>query len=414
MDRYEPKNREQIEFLERSNKLFEDLDKIAVTNFGLSFFESIVRLLAEFIPANSIYFGQIRNKKLSTLATMIQGEISSNYQYAIKKELLVEILEKEELLIEENISESFRDDKLLQDAIAKSGYGIALKENNKNIGVIIILSNQKLNITDEIKSIVNRVALKVSAEIKRREIVRKLAASERKLKQSNTLKNKLFSIISHDLKNSFNNITLISDSMMLDYKSNDFHDFPNQIEMMSKSAIQASELLENILEWSVEQLKGKEFKQENIDLLDVFTATLSKLNHLAEQKGISVKADIELSTKLFADRNMLETILRNLITNAIKFTNNGGEIVVSARPTKNHNYHEISVTDNGVGIPEDKADSIFDNDEIYSTRGTENEKGTGLGLMLCKEFVEKHEGEIWVESEINKGTSFKFTLPSAI
>lgn len=414
MDRYEPKNREQIEFIERSNKLFEDLDKIAVTNFGLSFFESIVRLLAEFIPANSIYFGQIRNKKLSTLATMIQGEISSNYQYAIKKELLVEILEKEELLIEENISESFRDDKLLQDAIAKSGYGIALKENNKNIGVIIILSNQKLNITDEIKSIVNRVALKVSAEIKRREIVRKLAASERKLKQSNTLKNKLFSIISHDLKNSFNNITLISDSMMLDYKSNDFNDFPNQIEMMSKSAIQASELLENILEWSVEQLKGKEFEQENIGLLEAYTATLSKLDHLAEQKGISVKADIEPNTKLFADRNMLETILRNLITNAIKFTHNGGDIVVSARPIKGHNYYEISVTDNGVGIPEDKVDLIFDNDEIYSTRGTENEKGTGLGLMLCKEFVEKHEGEIWVESEINNGTSFKFILPSAI
>ena len=129
-------------------------------------------------------------------------------------------------------------------------------------------------------------------------------------------------------------------------------------------------------------------------------------------KNILMENKIDPSTLINADKNMLSTILRNLISNAIKFTPQEGKICVSA--SENKEYIEVSVTDTGVGIEEKYIPLLFRIDNKYSTPGTNNETGTGLGLILCREFVEKHKGKIWVESEINKGSRFIFTLPKNI
>jgi signal transduction histidine kinase len=131
----------------------------------------------------------------------------------------------------------------------------------------------------------------------------------------------------------------------------------------------------------------------------------------ANQKSISISVDIPANAQIFADKEMVGTILRNLISNAIKFTNKGGHIDVIAE--QNRNEISISVIDDGVGINPDRFEKLFRIDEDHSTLGTQNEKGTGLGLMLCKEFVERHGGKIWVESTLGKGSRFYFTIPKS-
>jgi signal transduction histidine kinase len=136
---------------------------------------------------------------------------------------------------------------------------------------------------------------------------------------------------------------------------------------------------------------------------------LDILKPYANNKSITIRAINTENTLVFADINMLNTILRNLISNAIKFTNNGGLIIVYAQ--QNNSDITVTVSDNGVGIPNDVKAQLFDITKTHSSKGTANEKGTGLGILLCKEFVEKHGGKIWVESEVGKGSEFKFTLP---
>jgi len=136
-----------------------------------------------------------------------------------------------------------------------------------------------------------------------------------------------------------------------------------------------------------------------------------ELQAAANQKEIQLIETISDNEMIFADKSMITTILRNLISNAIKFTNRAGNITISSKKQENSDFVEISVADTGVGIPKDKIDDLFRIDKNTSTQGTENETGTGLGLILCKEFIEKHGGEIWVESKEGIGSTFLFSIP---
>jgi signal transduction histidine kinase len=152
-----------------------------------------------------------------------------------------------------------------------------------------------------------------------------------------------------------------------------------------------------------------EFKPSNLLLRPIIQEIVKLTTTAAKIKNISVSYVQSEEIEIYVDQNMLMTILRNLISNAIKFTNSGGKIDI--RAISNPTCTEIIVSDNGVGINEKIKNKLFSLDENYSSTGTANEKGTGLGLLICKEFVEKHGGKIWVESESGKGSDFKFTLP---
>jgi signal transduction histidine kinase len=146
-----------------------------------------------------------------------------------------------------------------------------------------------------------------------------------------------------------------------------------------------------------------------LSFADICRDILKTLNINAGLKNITIDYSATDHINVFADNDMLKTVLRNLVSNAIKFTNNGGAINITAEQT--HSNITISVSDNGVGIKPDNLTKLFDISQVLSTTGTAKETGTGLGLLLCKEFVEKHGGKIWVESESGKGSNFKFTLP---
>ena len=231
------------------------------------------------------------------------------------------------------------------------------------------------------------------------------------LQQANATKDKFFSIISHDLKSPFNAILGFSNILVKNHKKYDAEKREKLIISVNNSAKSAFKLLENLLTWSRSQSGVIQYSPEKLHLKILLFEALFDLQGQADKKNINILDDISENELIFADKNMIATTLRNLISNAIKFTNKDGSIIMSSKNQKDSNFLEISIMDTGVGIDKEKLQKIFDISEKTSTSGTDNETGTGLGLMLCKEFVEKHGGEIWVESEIGKGSTFIFTLP---
>ncbi len=211
------------------------------------------------------------------------------------------------------------------------------------------------------------------------------------------------------MKGPFNGIIGLSELLL--EKDNDLNnEEANEfIELIHQSSKNTFSLLENLLSWAQSQTGSLTFNPKKTDLSAIVCKTVHLLTNIAKNKNISIHSEIEKNQFVTADSNMLETIFRNLISNAIKFTENNGEITLSMK----RESHQVifSVKDSGIGIAPEKITSLFAINKRKTTSGTNNESGTGLGLMLCKDFVEKHGGKIWVESEIAKGSIFKFTIP---
>ena len=243
------------------------------------------------------------------------------------------------------------------------------------------------------------------------EMNKRIAASEEKLKRSNTSKDKFFSIIAHDLKTP---ITGFHGMTKLLYEEKDKmskEEMDEFTEMLFSSSQQVTKLLDNLLQWSRIQRGVLEYNEEQfqLDLVVKFIADLFQPNIQAKRIELINKIDEEIWVK--ADNNAVNTTLRNLISNAIKFTNFGGKITIDAKEMED--FFAISVTDTGVGMEKDDMNKIFKIDKHHSTTGTNNETGTGLGLILCKDLVNLCGGEITVDSTPGVGTTFTFTLKKA-
>ncbi|MFZ4457251.1 MAG: hybrid sensor histidine kinase/response regulator [Bacteroidales bacterium] len=237
----------------------------------------------------------------------------------------------------------------------------------------------------------------------------KLRQQSKMLEELNSTKDKFFSIIAHDLRNPFSVLLGMSDLLLSNYESYDDETRLELISIQNETTKQTFKLLENLLEWAKIQRSAFDFVRQEINLNETIDQCVSHHKEISKQKEITINHELSGPVRLFADSNMVQTVLRNLLMNAIKFSNKGGEITISAAEQE-HSF-EITVKDNGVGISPENIQKLFKIENSITTKGTANEKGTGLGLMLCKEFVEKHGGKIWVESELGKGSAFKFTIP---
>ncbi|OJJ22062.1 hypothetical protein BKI52_08465 [marine bacterium AO1-C] len=263
-----------------------------------------------------------------------------------------------------------------------------------------LLSTQKdelVNKNQEIRQ-KNEEILTINEQIK---------TQQEELHHLNQFKDKLLSIISHDLKSPLNTLQGTLSLFEADALT------PDELQKLTielRSKMQATRyLMENILQWAMMQMEKVAFNPCPVDLCALVTDTLNVLD-ITQNKSIQLQNNIHQGTTIFADQQMVALVIRNLTANAIKFTHKNGQVQVFAQP-HNHSHLEIAVQDNGLGIPDHVKPYIFDSNHTYSTEGTAHEKGTGLGLLLCKEFIEKNRGKIWVESTQGVGTTFKFTLP---
>lgn len=237
----------------------------------------------------------------------------------------------------------------------------------------------------------------------------KVKAQNDELEDLNATKDKFFSIISHDLKGPLNSLTSFSGLLMNHTSSLSTEEIQMLAKDLDKSLKNLFALLENLLQWSRSQTGNIEFTAEEFDLTEMLNENKKLLDKQAENKKIDIEVKNTKPIKVKAHLNSITTVIRNLLSNAIKFTDEGGQIKMGV--VVESNQYVVKIADNGVGMPKDVASKIFRIDTKHSTQGTAKEKGTGLGLILCKEFVEKNGGKIWVKSEEGKGTIFSFSLP---
>lgn len=240
-----------------------------------------------------------------------------------------------------------------------------------------------------------------------------LQALNTELTASNEQKNKLFSIIGHDLRNPISGSLQLLDLTLNDFESSSADEVHAYLSMMKTELSNANVLLEDLLTWAKSQFNAVSFNPVEIEnLKGLFDKCIQTVSPMAVKKKINIITSLKGDLLLHADTGMLETIIRNLLSNAVKFTNRGGTIGLKA--VGNDNGVLFSIKDNGLGIPKHKINDLFKKNSNYTTFGTSGEKGTGLGLSLCNDFVLKHGGALWVESEEGIGTTFYFTIPELL
>lgn len=237
----------------------------------------------------------------------------------------------------------------------------------------------------------------------------KLKESEVRLRELNATKDKFFSIIAHDLKNPFMAILGFSDLLVEKISDKDYESIEEYANIIRNSSQQVLSLLTNLLQWASSQTGKIQFNPEMIEIGALINEVTELSKGAALQKSITISKKLPPNFLVFADKSMISTTLRNIISNAIKFTKPGGKVNISAM--KKQDELLITISDNGIGMKKDALKRLFGIDDGYSSHGTQNEPGTGLGLILCKEFVQRHKGKIWAESVQGKGSRFHFTIP---
>ncbi len=264
-------------------------------------------------------------------------------------------------------------------------------------------------VMDEKENIIRIIAIDTDiTEMKEAE--EQIEEQRDELRKLNATKDKFFSIIAHDLKNPFHSIMGFSDLLTRSYNNIEEDKKKEFIKLINESSSSAYGLLENLLNWARAQTNRIKYNPSKIDLAVIAKEVFQMMSVNAENKNIRLKYPENFNkVYAFADYNMVYTVIRNLTSNALKFTEAGEEVSISTR--KKDNRIEVSISDTGVGMTKEEQDKLFRLDEFHTTTGTSGEAGTGLGLIVCREFILKHGGDIEVESEKGKGSTFKFTLP---
>jgi signal transduction histidine kinase len=230
------------------------------------------------------------------------------------------------------------------------------------------------------------------------------------LKELVATKDRFFNIIAHDLISPFNAILGFTDSLKKEAATIDRGELQLFANLLRETAYNSYRLVQNLLEWSRLQTKKMSYEPQMLSVSEIIEEAIKPLHGQAISKRIAIKINASIPLQVFADSYMLSTVIRNLVSNAIKFSNSETTITVSAYPGEENTI--ISIADQGVGIRPETREHLFDLTANHSTKGTENENGTGLGLLLCKEIIDRHKGKIWCESEPGRGTTFSISLPA--
>ena len=263
-----------------------------------------------------------------------------------------------------------------------------------------------------------RKMLENQVEERTREIAKQkeeIESQRDSLQELNSTKNRLFRIIAHDLKNPMTALMSITQSLTMAYHELEETDREEAIRQVDKAAGDLLRLLDNLLQWTTSQTGKMLFNPERFDLSVTANESHSLAEPLARKKKIVLESNIPEGSWVKADRNMISTVFRNLLSNAIKFTPEGGRVTLELKHFSEEdgpNCYEVIISDSGIGIPKDRLDKLFQMDNTWTTKGTANESGTGLGLLLCYDFVIRNHGSLRVESETGKGSRFIFTLPA--
>jgi signal transduction histidine kinase len=229
------------------------------------------------------------------------------------------------------------------------------------------------------------------------------------LKKINNTKNKLYSILTHDLKNPLSAVYSFSELLLRRKNKISEEKVEKYLKTINQGSEESLNLLENMTNWAIVQSKDIVVKKESLQTKELIQTVLDYLDASLKEKEITLHTFYDESLAINSDRNMLNTILRNLVSNAIKYSTRKSDIILKIEETPEDT--KFSISDSGIGISQKEQKYLFDKSITFQTKGTEQENGTGLGLVICKEFIERLNGTIWVESDSGKGATFLFTIP---
>lgn len=342
-----------------------------------------------------------------------------DYQSALKN--YIKYSEVTDTLMNRELQETTKDIKIKYDSEKKAEENKRLKHINRLqttyfsvisvlVLIIVVTLYSRIKAKQKANNLLEGKNKKIEKQHKQlEETYRELQKKETNLVEANATKDKFFSIIAHDLKNPIHAITLSSETLLHNYRKMTGEDLINLITNIYKSGNHLSNLLENLLHWARSQQGRLEYSPIKTRINDLIENTHRFLDVSLKKKEIEFTNTVPSSLWLEIDPNMMQTVFRNLVSNAIKFTKKHGRIEISCNDIGD--YYEFSVRDNGIGISDEDKNKLFRIDVHHTTHGTNNEIGTGLGLILCKEFTEKHGGSIKVESIRGSGSNFIFTIP---
>ncbi|MFH0999999.1 MAG: ATP-binding protein [Bacteroidota bacterium] len=358
---------------------------------------------------------------LQSLYNIISRRYSGVY-VAKNAQKALEIFEKEEI------------DVVLADIHLPGMDGISMlkkmKSHNKNIHRIIMSAHTESEyflhaidlgidayiikpfLKEQVLEAIEKASKFILAEKTREFHKKKLDVSIKKLRQLNKNKDKFFTVIGHDIKTPISTIASYSDYLLENIEDASKEETIEMLGIIKKSSLQALDLLKELLEWAKVQSGSFNYKPEIINLCDTIAQEVEFASLQCKTKNITVDYHPKTDNYVYADKNMSSTIIRNLLSNAIKFTEQNGKITLKSEKIINKKkFIKISVSDNGIGIPKKIIPHLFSMNNFLSSEGTFGETGSGMGLLLCKEFVDIHGGSIQVESEEGKGSTFSFSLP---
>lgn len=361
----------------------------------------LLRTVIDNLPA-SIYCKDLEGRKtlvniaeLRMIGAKSEEEVLGKTDFDFyPKEIAEGFFADDQLVIQENKPVINREEYLIDEKGEKRWLLTSKIPMLDDQGNVIGLVGIGRDITDRVK---------ISKEIQLR---------NEQLTQLNAEKDKFFSIIAHDLKSPFTGLLGLTELMVESSDSFTKEEFVEYSKSINKASKKLYKLLENLLEWAQVQRGTITFTPMNLDLAQIVGQSIDIVYQRALQKKITIINEITSPQKVYIDEKMTQTVLRNLLSNAVKFTKSGGRVFIKAESLDEKRLR-VSIEDTGVGIPKEDIERLFRIEQKVCSLGTEGESSTGLGLLLCKEFVEMHGGRIWVESEMGKGSKFSFTINKA-
>lgn len=389
---------------------------VSVTNNLDEMFENIRQELSAIIDTRNFFIALFDIEKNTLSLPYFRDEKDKFDSFPAERTLSSVVLnQKQSLLLRKaDLEGLIAKGKIDQvGTMAKVWIGIPLMVKGEVVGIMVVQNYEDENaFNEEHLELLETISPQISLSIQRKQSEQLLKESEMKLRESNLTKDRFFNIIAHDLKNPFNAIIGFSNLIIEEW--NEFGD-EEKIAMISSikaSSEGAYELLMNLLEWSRLHVGKITYNPEFIDISTLVRLNFSLLKAGADAKNIQLKTGETCDKMVWADPNMINTVIRNLLTNAVKFTRQNGNIRINCQKMPKHpGMVVISIEDSGVGIDDKKLSQIFEITSDSISTGTSGETGTGLGLVLCKEFIEINKGQIWVESQRNVGSTFFFSLP---
>ncbi len=413
-----------LKLLNQQNVLFDIARSLNSYNTFEKKITHTFQLIAKQLTVNKVYILEVDSISNVTEYIEWQTHTTSTKKYNFKgSNLLQQKFPIEELIrvgriknIEiEQLGEDLRDIFMIKNAISNLFVPIII--DDKLIGILGIDDNFESRLWHSLEiSYLKTIAELIANVYKRVFYENEILENQRKLREANASKDKFFSIIAHDLKNPVYNLISLSDFLIKNVDTWKLEKIKEFVKYINETSKQGFNLLENLLVWARSQTGKLEKKPMTFDVNALIIENIALHKNLAMNKNIEIQKVLEEDSNIYADVNMISTVIRNLISNAIKYTNIEGKINIHTETQiyKNRSYQKIIIQDSGVGISKKDIDRLFVIDKSFSTPGTNEEKGTGLGLILCKEFVKNNFGDIWVESEIGIGSKFIFTVPKSI